>query len=197
MKRLVAAVASAARDGARLLVAPGGGGLLPETAPSRQVPAASLIPVAEGLRLADPHRPVIAIGGAAEVYGTGLGDLLHAVQRNTGITCLVAENGEYAAPRADLARTAGAAFVAEESDGFRLAAALQEGLTQPGFALIHAQQWADTALEASVIGVAPLITTICTIDPDIWEVIVYGEYTGDDGEEGGTADEASPYGTGS
>lgn len=205
-----ACLAEAATGGALILSGPGARSLLPAGVPVRHLPPATLIPVAEGARLANPSRPVVALGGDADVFGTGLGDLLHAVRRNTGVTCVVLDNGsagggvptegpaEYPLNPTDLARAAGATFVAAEPPGPRLAGRMAEALAHPGFALLHVpdrsrtdrlmeQQRHRDAYEMSVLGVAPLITTICTIDPDSWEAILFGEFAApDDGEQEGT-----------
>lgn len=206
LTEVAASLAEAADRGALILTGPGAGGLLPPGVAGRQLPPATLIPVAEGARLANPSRPVVALGGDADVFGTGLGDLLHAVRRNTGVTCVVLDNGtagngaategpaEYPLNPTGLARAAGATFVVGEPPGPRLVEALAGALAHPGFALVHVPERSRAArlmedqrsrdsYEMSVLGVAPLITTICTIDPDSWEAILFGEFASPDEAE--------------
>jgi 2-oxoglutarate/2-oxoacid ferredoxin oxidoreductase subunit beta len=140
------------REGAVLLAGPGVKAHLPEGAECRHVPAGKLIPMAEGARLADPTRPVLAIGGDSDVYGAGLGDLLHAARRNTGLACVVVDNG-MAAPGAAtgagglyplrplaLALAAGGTFVAQAVPEEDLGALTERALHHVGFALINIRQ---------------------------------------------------------
>ena len=80
-------------EGALLLIGPGAPDPLPPSALRRHVPPGTLIPLAEGARLANPDRPVVVLGGDADIYGVQLGDLLHAVRRNATVVCIVADNG--------------------------------------------------------------------------------------------------------
>lgn len=148
------AIEAAVQEGAILLMGPGVRLRLPDSAECRHVPAGRLIPMAEGARLADPTRPVLAIGGDDDVYGAGLGDLLHAVRRNTGVTCLVADNG-MAAPGAAaatgagglyplrplaLALAAGGTYVAQSVPEEDLGGLVERALHHSGFALINFRQ---------------------------------------------------------
>jgi 2-oxoglutarate ferredoxin oxidoreductase subunit beta len=54
------------------------------------------IPFALGVKLANPHLTVIAIGGDGDGYGIGLGHFLHASRRDIDITYIVLDNENYA-----------------------------------------------------------------------------------------------------
>jgi 2-oxoglutarate ferredoxin oxidoreductase subunit beta len=54
-----------------------------------------IIPVATGIRLANPELTVIATGGDGDGYGIGLGHLIHAMRRNIDITYIVMNNAIY------------------------------------------------------------------------------------------------------
>jgi 2-oxoglutarate ferredoxin oxidoreductase subunit beta len=53
------------------------------------------IPVAEGIKAANPHLTVIAESGDGDIYGEGGNHLLHAIRRNPDITVLVHNNMIY------------------------------------------------------------------------------------------------------
>ncbi|MFQ5838759.1 MAG: 2-oxoacid:ferredoxin oxidoreductase subunit beta [Thermoplasmata archaeon] len=54
-----------------------------------------IIPVATGIRLANPELTVIATGGDGDGYGIGLGHFIHAMRRNIDITYVVMNNAIY------------------------------------------------------------------------------------------------------
>lgn len=188
-----------AQAGALILVGPGAPDDLPPAIQRRHLPGGGvLLPLAEGARLVDPTTPVIAIGGDGDIYGEGLGHLLHAVRRNTGVTCFVANNG-LAAPGlatagpgrpAALALAAGATFVAEVPPEGDLAGIARQALDHPGFALIdispgavpaiHQLGTGQEAFESIVIGVSPLVTTVSTTEWEDWERIIYYVPGGED-----------------
>lgn len=53
------------------------------------------LPVAQGMKMANPHMTVIASGGDGDGYGIGLGHFVHAVRRNIDITYIVMDNQIY------------------------------------------------------------------------------------------------------
>lgn len=211
------ALEAAAREGALLLVGPGVADPLPPGVERRHVPPGTCIPLAEGARLANPARPVVVACGDGDVYGTGLGALLHAMRRNTGVTCLVADNGmsaprsatvgpgEYPIRPADLARAAGGTYMAEvQSHEAALVGVTQQALYHPGFALVHIYDRGveeapgilhrdpdRAAFEQVVVGQAPLVTAVWTPEPDDWERILYepDHDPGDDDDDGNGDDE--------
>lgn len=149
MNPLARALQAAADQGALVLVGPGAPDeLLPATS-RRHVPGGVLLPLAEGARLADPTTPVVAFGGDGDVYGAELGNLLHAIRRNSGVTCLVADNGfaapglaaagpgEFALEPLALALAAGGSFVAQTTPDGALEGLTREALAHPGFALVN------------------------------------------------------------
>jgi hypothetical protein len=143
------ALLHAADQGALILIGPAVADPLPPAVERRHVPAGALVPMAEGARLADPRRPVVAVGGDSDLYGAALGDLLHAARRNSDLTLLVVENGRaspYAAtsgaaphPLAPLAlvTAAGATFVAQELPHENVAGLTERAIQHPGFALVN------------------------------------------------------------
>lgn len=54
-----------------------------------------IIPVATGIRLANPELTVVGAGGDGDGYGIGLGHLVHAMRRNIDITYIVMNNAIY------------------------------------------------------------------------------------------------------
>lgn len=53
------------------------------------------LPVAQGVKLANPRLTVIASGGDGDGYGIGAGHFMHAVRRNVDITYIVMDNQVY------------------------------------------------------------------------------------------------------
>lgn len=53
------------------------------------------VPVAQGVKLANPQLTVIAAGGDGDGYGIGAGHFMHAVRRNVDMTYLVMDNQVY------------------------------------------------------------------------------------------------------
>ena len=54
-----------------------------------------LIPIASGVKLANPDLTVIGAGGDGDGYGIGVGHLIHAARRNLDITYIVMDNQIY------------------------------------------------------------------------------------------------------
>jgi 2-oxoglutarate ferredoxin oxidoreductase subunit beta len=127
------------------------------------------LPVATGIRLANPNLPVICVAGDGDTYGIGVGHLVHAARRNLDIVMLVHDNMVYgltkgqASPTSPhgfktdstpegaievpenplaLALSAGATFVARGFAGNapHLAGLIRAGLDHRGFALIDVLQ---------------------------------------------------------
>jgi hypothetical protein len=137
-------------QGALILLGPGVDAPLPPAAARRHVPGGTLVALAEGARLADPRRPIVAFGGDSDMYGAGLGDLLHAARRNTDLTVLVLENGlaeggaapstaegPYPLSPLALVTAAGATLVAQELPHENVAGLTERAIQHPGFALIN------------------------------------------------------------
>ena len=53
------------------------------------------LPVAQGVKLANPRLTVIASGGDGDGYGIGAGHFMHAVRRNIDVTYIVMDNQVY------------------------------------------------------------------------------------------------------
>ncbi len=145
------ALGRAASGGAVLLIGPGVEDRLALGVERRHVPGGALLPFAEGLRFAEPERPVAAVGADHDVFGAGLGALLHAARRNTGVTCIVIGNGRGPGGVANvgpwegplrplaLALDAGATFVAQRTrdESGALLHLVDQAMQHPGFALIN------------------------------------------------------------
>ncbi|MBT4366177.1 2-oxoacid:ferredoxin oxidoreductase subunit beta [Candidatus Peregrinibacteria bacterium] len=53
------------------------------------------LPVATGIKLANPELTVMAIGGDGDGYGLGMGHLIHSMRRNLDITYVIQDNQIY------------------------------------------------------------------------------------------------------
>ncbi|MFB6490910.1 MAG: thiamine pyrophosphate-dependent enzyme [Thermoproteus sp. AZ2] len=124
-----------------------------------------VLPVATGIKLANPKLVVIGVGGDGDGYGIGLNHLIHAARRNIGVTYIVSNNQVYGLTTGQmspttlkgvktkttpygsidtpvnplaLALSAGATFVARGFSGDvpHLASIIKEALTHRGFALV-------------------------------------------------------------
>ena len=123
------------------------------------------IPVATGIKLANPELTVIAAGGDGDGYGIGAGHFIHAMRRNLDITYIVMDNQIYglttgqASPTSEremktkstpegvienpvnpiaLALAAGATYVARgfSGDAKGIAELLVRGIRHKGFSLV-------------------------------------------------------------
>ncbi len=126
------------------------------------------LPVATGIKLANPDLTVIATGGDGDGYGIGSGHFLHAMRRNLDITYVVMNNEIYGLTTGQtsptslighktkstpygnienpinpvgLAIMAGATFVARafSGDAKHLAEIVQKGIEHKGFSFIDVQ----------------------------------------------------------
>jgi len=123
------------------------------------------IPLATGVKVANPKLRVIVVGGDGDGYGIGLNHMVHAARRNVGIIYIVSNNQVYGlttgqtspttlkgtktktAPQGSVERpinplvialSAGATFVARGFSGEvpHLASILKNALLHRGFALV-------------------------------------------------------------
>jgi 2-oxoglutarate ferredoxin oxidoreductase subunit beta len=124
------------------------------------------MPLATGVKLANPGLRVIAVSGDGDAYSIGLGHFIQAVRKNVGITYIVSDNRVYAltqgqvSPTSDfgavtlstpfgsrdfpidgptLALAAGGTFIARGFSGevAELASLIERGLRHKGFSLIN------------------------------------------------------------
>ena len=124
------------------------------------------LPMAQGVKLANPALTVLACGGDGDGFAIGLGHTMHAMRRNVDITYIVMDNHVYGltkgqvSPRSDLgfvtktsprgsteppvpalevALAAGAGFVAQgfSKDLNELAALIEAGVRHKGFSFIN------------------------------------------------------------
>lgn len=115
-----------------------------------------VLPVASGIKAANPELTVIGFGGDGGTYNEGMNHLIHSSRRNAGITMIVGNNrvfaltkGQPTATNADsagepidavrLAKEAGATFAARTSalDMEGLSGALETAITHKGFSLVE------------------------------------------------------------
>jgi 2-oxoglutarate ferredoxin oxidoreductase subunit beta len=123
------------------------------------------LPVAEGVKLANPQLHVLAVSGDGDAYAIGLSHFIHAARRNTNITYLVVNNRifaltqgqasptssrgfvsisspagakEYPLDGPQLALAAGATFIARGFSGeaAALAGLIEQGIQHKGFSLV-------------------------------------------------------------
>lgn len=100
------------------------------------------VPLASGIKLANPGLSVIAVSGDGDAYSIGLGHFLHAVRRNSDLTYLVLDNRTYALTQGQTSPTSRQNFVSPSTpygsherplDGPRLALAAGGTFIARGF----------------------------------------------------------------
>jgi 2-oxoglutarate ferredoxin oxidoreductase subunit beta len=126
------------------------------------------LPIAQGIKLANPALLVLVAGGDGDGFSIGGGHVAHAVRRNADITYIVMDNQVYGLTKGQLSPTSprglktsssalgsledpvnpllyvlgyGASFVAQgtPADMQGLAAVIEEGIRFPGFAFVNVQ----------------------------------------------------------
>ena len=126
------------------------------------------LPIAQGIKLANPELLVLVAGGDGDGFSIGGGHVAHAVRRNVDLTYIVMDNQIYGLTKGQLSPTSprglktsssawgsledpvnpllyvlgyGASFVAQgtPADMQGLAAVIEEGIRFPGFAFVNVQ----------------------------------------------------------
>ena len=126
------------------------------------------LPIAQGIKLANPELLVLVAGGDGDGFSIGGGHVAHAIRRNIDLTYLVMDNQIYGLTKGQLSPTSprglhtasssfgsleepvnpllyvlayGAGFVAQGSpaDMNQLSELIEEGIRYPGFAFINIQ----------------------------------------------------------
>jgi 2-oxoglutarate ferredoxin oxidoreductase subunit beta len=126
------------------------------------------LPIAQGIKLANPELLVLVAGGDGDGFSIGGGHVAHAIRRNIDLTYIVMDNQIYGLTKGQLSPTSrrglatassalgsmegpvnpllyvlgyGAEFVAQgtPADMNSLAAVIEEGIRFPGFAFINVQ----------------------------------------------------------
>ncbi|HVB38662.1 MAG TPA: thiamine pyrophosphate-dependent enzyme, partial [Vicinamibacterales bacterium] len=126
------------------------------------------LPIAQGLKLANPDLLVLCAGGDGDGFSIGGGHLPHAIRRNADLTYIVMDNQVYGLTKGQLSPTAvrgrrtatsaygsleqpinpllqvlsyGAGFVAQgtPADMPGLTALIEEAIRYPGFAFVNVQ----------------------------------------------------------
>ena len=135
------------------------------------------LPIAQGIKLANPELLVLVAGGDGDGFSIGGGHVAHAVRRNIDLTYIVMDNQIYGLTKGQLSPTSprglktassawgsmedpvnpllyvlgyGAGFVAQgtPADMDGLATIIEEGMRFPGFAFINVQSPCVTYGEA-------------------------------------------------
>ncbi len=126
------------------------------------------LPIAQGIKLANPGLLVLVAGGDGDGFSIGGGHVAHVIRRNVDLTYVVMDNQIYGLTKGQLSPTSprglktassawgsleepvnplmyvlgyGASFVAQgtPADMAGLAAVIEEGMRFPGFAFINVQ----------------------------------------------------------
>jgi 2-oxoglutarate/2-oxoacid ferredoxin oxidoreductase subunit beta len=126
------------------------------------------LPIAQGIKLANPNLLVLAAGGDGDGFSIGGGHVAHAIRRNIDLTYIVMDNQIYGLTKGQLSPTSprgletassvfgsiedpvnpllyvlgyGARFVAQgtPADMAGLGTIIEEGIRYPGFAFINVQ----------------------------------------------------------
>jgi 2-oxoglutarate ferredoxin oxidoreductase subunit beta len=126
------------------------------------------LPIAQGIKVANPDLLVLVAGGDGDGFSIGGGHVAHAVRRNIDITYIVMDNQIYGLTKGQLSPTSprglasassplgsleepvnpllyvlsyGAGYVAQgtPADMAGLAAVIEEGIRYPGFAFVNVQ----------------------------------------------------------
>jgi 2-oxoglutarate ferredoxin oxidoreductase subunit beta len=126
------------------------------------------LPIAQGIKLANPELLVLVAGGDGDGFSIGGGHVPHAIRRNLDLTYIVMDNQIYGLTKGQLSPTSprgtrtvsssfgsledpvnpllyvlgyGANFVAQgtPADMAGLAAVIEEGIRYPGFAFVNVQ----------------------------------------------------------
>jgi 2-oxoglutarate ferredoxin oxidoreductase subunit beta len=127
-----------------------------------------VLPLATGVKVANPELTVLAAGGDGDGFGIGLGHFLHAARRNVDLTYVVMDNQVYGLTKGQtspttptdmhtkasplgplasplnplaLALSAGATFVAQgySADQHQLVSLIEQGIRHRGFSFINVQ----------------------------------------------------------
>lgn len=125
-----------------------------------------VLPVATGIKLANPRLKVMGVSGDGDAYSIGLGHFIHALRKNVGLLYIVVDNRLYALTQGQMSPTtefgtvtistpfgsrdypidglrlglaAGGTFIARGFAGEvgHLARLIEKGLTHTGFALLE------------------------------------------------------------
>lgn len=126
------------------------------------------LPIAQGVKLANPDLLVVVAGGDGDGFSIGGGHVAHAIRRNTDLTYIVMDNQVYGLTKGQLSPTSplglktitspygsieqpinpllytlayGAGFVAQASpaDMVGMTALIEEAIRYPGFAFVNIQ----------------------------------------------------------
>jgi len=135
------------------------------------------LPIAQGIKLANPELLVLVAGGDGDGFSIGGGHVAHAIRRNIDLTYIIMDNQIYGLTKGQLSPTSprglrtasssygsmedpvnpllytlgyGARFVAQgtPADMGQLAVLIEEGIRFPGFAFINVQSPCVTYGEA-------------------------------------------------
>ena len=114
------------------------------------------LPIAQGIKLANPELLVLVAGGDGDGFSIGGGHVPHAIRRNMDLTYIVMDNQIYGLTKGQLSPEGsleepvnpllyvlgyGAHFVAQSTpaDQMGLTAVIEEAIRFPGFAFVNVQ----------------------------------------------------------
>jgi len=152
------------------------------------------LPVATGIRVADPSIPVIVIGGDGDTYGEGGNHFIHALRRNLNVTLITHNNQVFGLTLGQASPTTERGFVTKvQSHGvfltpfnpLAMAALMQAPFVARGFAgrLPHLTGLIKEALQVKGFSLVDVLQPCVTFDR-VHTFKWYEERVYDIGEEG-------------
>lgn len=73
------------------------------------------MPIATGVKVANPNLTVLAVGGDGDGFAIGGGHFIHAARRNLDITYIIMDNGVYGLTKGQTAPTASVGYVSKST----------------------------------------------------------------------------------
>jgi len=101
-----------------------------------------VLPLASGIKLANPRLTVAGVSGDGDAYSIGMGHFIHALRKNIGLTLVVVDNRIYGLTQGQTSPTSGLGFSSISTpfgskeyplDGLKLALAAGAGFISRGF----------------------------------------------------------------
>jgi 2-oxoglutarate ferredoxin oxidoreductase subunit beta len=101
-----------------------------------------VLPLASGVKLANPRLTVLGVSGDGDAYSIGVGHFIHALRKNIGLTLVVVDNRIYGLTQGQTSPTSGLGFPSISTpfgskeyllDGLKLALASGAGFISRGF----------------------------------------------------------------
>ncbi len=101
-----------------------------------------VLPLASGVKLANPRLTVLGVSGDGDAYSIGVGHFIHTLRKNIGLTLVVVDNRIYGLTQGQTSPTSGLGFPSISTpfgskeyplDGLKLALASGAGFISRGF----------------------------------------------------------------